>query len=279
MLREIDIYTFYFIKDQMNYSLNELIGKGAFGKVFLGEHRETGELVAIKVIPYLKKNINRINREMEIPRLFANHKNIASFIEAKRYGNKIYIISEYITNGITLEKWKLPDLTTREGLLVLLDVMYELADAYDYIHQQGVAHRDVKPRNILMKGNVPIIIDWDLACLNLPDSPFPCKGLAGTPNYLAPELWNNRKNIDPFLTDIYSLGVVFYYLANRKQLPYIRKEIEDVKRAVLEGNPIPSSSGNDRLDELIMLMIQTVPEERISLDDVKNNLQILIKTI
>ena len=260
----------------MDYSLGQLIGSGGFGKVYLGEDTE-GNTVVIKVIPAKQKYLSRIKREFKIPQLLAGHKNIAAVIATKLYGDKVYIISEYIAGAISLDKWSVPE--TREGFLILLDVMYELADAYDYMHSQGVVHRDVKPGNILMKGNIPIIIDWDLACLNVNDSPFPCRGLAGTPNYLAPELWEKSDDVDFFLTDIYSLGVIFYYLANQRRLPYTGNSIEDLKQVVLEGNPDPLTSGYNSLDDLILSMMARDPDERISLLDVKDRLQALIKAI
>ncbi len=259
----------------MDYSL-QLIGSGSFGKVYMGHDKE-GNKVVIKVIPVQQKHISRIKREVRIPQLLAGHKNIAAVITAKQYGDKVYIISEYVAGAINLEKWPIPE--TQDGFITILDIMYELADAYDYMHQRRVVHRDVKPHNILMKGNVPILIDWDLACLNIDNSPFPCRGVAGTPNYLAPELWEGNHGVNPFLTDIYSLGVVFYYLANQKRLPYTGTNREALKQAVLEGNPDPSTSGNSTLDDLIMSMMARDPNQRISLVGVKTILQTMIKAI
>lgn len=261
------------------YRLERLLGKGGFGRVFLATTRETGVPVVVKAIPFRDENRLRIAREIKIPRLLSGHKNIATIIKAQRISDTIYIISEYIQGAITLEEWEIPDITLGEGLLTTLNVMHELTEAYLYIHTQGVAHRDVKPQNILIKGNIPIIIDWDLACIDVPNSQYPCEGIVGTPNYLAPEFWRDQEDVNPFLADVYSLGVVFYYLMNNRELPYEASDIPDLRQQILLGNPRQSNSGYPEVDAIIMAMLRSNPMERISLSAVGDALQLLIKSL
>lgn len=265
----------------MSYTLGKLLGRGGFGNVYLGQDNTTNKLVTVKVVPYNEQNIDRLRREFEIGRYLSNHKNIATVINAYIVDDKAYIISEYIANAITLDRWQLPDISTRSGLLILLDVMYELVETYIFIHSQHVAHRDVKLENIVMKGNIPIIIDWDFACFyeegKISDL-FPCKGYVGTGEYIAPEIWR-KEDYDPFLTDIYSLGIVFYNLANRKRFPYNGETNEEIKKDVLRGLPEFSSSGNYQLDDMIMAMIDSQASQRMPLEESRKILQDLIKTI
>ena len=141
-----------------------------------------------------------------------------------------------------------------------------------------------------MKGNIPIIIDWDLACLqhNIKTGivkQYPqeknlllCEGYVGTGEYIAPEVWR-KENYNPFLADIYSLGIIFYNLSNRRRFPYNGETNQEIKKDVLRGNPEISTSGYFQLDDMIMMMINSNPDERLPLIDVKNILQDLIKTI
>ncbi len=262
----------------MSYTLGKLLGRGGFGNVYLGKQNDTGKLVTVKVAPYNEQTADRARREVEIGKLLSGHKNIATILNAYVVDNNAYIISEYIANAVTLEQWRLPDISTRDGLLTLLDVMSELIDAYIYIHSKHVAHRDVKLENILMKGNIPIIIDWDFACLYQENSLLPCVGFVGTGEYIAPEIWR-KENFDPFLTDIYSLGIVFYNLANQRRFPYNGETNQEIRKAVLRGFPDFSSSGNYQLDDMIMAMVNSDPHQRMSLEDSRNIIQDLIKTI
>ena len=265
------------------YEPVKVLGCGAFGVVYLEENITTGDLVAIKHITKplsSKKNfMTKVVREIVISRQLTGHKNITSFIEYSEDDKKIYIVYDYIHSSLPLTHWPIPDITTREGRLILLDVIYQLVEAYQFIHSQKIVHRDIKPANIVMKGNIPIIIDFDMACIFTPDSKYPCRGLAGTPNYLAPEVWLQHKDIDYYLTDIYSLGVVLYYLINDRKVPYMGDSVDELRDNVLNVSPLPSSSGFRELDECIMLMINKDPQERINLQIVKDIIQRLIKEV
>lgn len=83
-----------------------------------------------------------------------------------------------------------------------------------YLHQKKIAHRDIKPDNIMLRdGNIrfPIIIDFGLATKC--DAEKYILTQCGTPGYIAPETLRNDKNspIDP-VCDIFSLGIIFYNL-------------------------------------------------------------------
>lgn len=262
----------------MKYLIGQLIGKGNSGYVYKGVEEETGKEVIIKHALMQEKVLYRLQREVFISKYLGHHKNLANITDLIVDNGNIYVISEYIANTITLDRWKIPDLAKREGLLILLDVMYNLVEAFLHIHKRGVVHRDIKLENILMKGNIPIVIDWDLSCLHVDDSPYPCRGYVGTPLYVAPEVWK-KKVTNPFLTDIYSLGVVFYNLANNKSYPYSGETEEEIIDAMFFAQPDYSDSGNRDLDELIMAMISIDPEYRPSLRNIQEQLNALIKSI
>ena len=262
----------------MVYIIGKLLGRGGFGNVYLARDEEIDKTIVVKIVPYNEQTIGRIKREVQLPQLLTGHKNIAAVLDAQVVNSNVYIISEYIANAITLDKWRLPNLDTTEGILILLDVMSDLVDAYIYIHNHDIAHRDVKLENILMKGNIPIVIDWDLGCLHQEESSLPCEGFVGTREYIAPEVWR-KEDIDPFLADIYSLGIVFYNLANQRRFPYRGETNQEIKQDVLYGYPEMSTSGYFQLDDMIMAMININPEERLSLDEAKSIIQTLIKTI
>ncbi len=94
------------------------------------------------------------------------------------------------------------------------------------------------------------------------------QGHVGTPNYLAPELWGENLDIDYYMCDVYSLGVTFYTIFNKNKMPYNAKSVEQLEYLIFNTKPIPSDSGNTKLDELIMSMIQKDPSMRPSLQDI-----------
>ena len=110
------------------------------------------------------------------------------------------VIMEYI-DGATLDEWlsKEPALKDRHR------ICKEIADAIEYIHSQGIVHRDIKPKNIMVTriGEHVKIIDFGFADT---DQHAQLKQPAGTYNYMSPE--QMQTNIPDVRNDIYSFGMV-----------------------------------------------------------------------
>lgn len=269
-----------------DYVFLDLIGKGMFGSVWTAQDKLTNQLVAIKVIP--KKNLKtrrsvmRALGDYEIPKyLGCTHKNIVcvrDIFENEDEGN-IYIVSEYISNSVPLDEYE-PDLQSPVGRLELLNIFQQLADGLDYIHSKNIAHRDIKLKNILLKGDIPFYIDYDLACSFGPIlRQFECKynSLVGTPNYMAPEIVMRTVH-DYTASDIYALGIVFYYLIT-EELPYKRDTIEKTYSAILRAELPSFQSPYPELDNLIVTMLSPDPTVRPNAAKVRGILNAIIKTI
>ena len=264
----------------MKYSIVRELGSGATGTVYLGQDKSS-KLVAIKIISdeKLKTRRRSIVNEIYISKLLkCRHKNIACFVESgTTIAGDIAIITEYI-GDVTLYDMKLKRILIRfeENKVLLLDIAYQLADGLEFMHNIGVAHRDIKPHNIVLKDHIPVYIDFDLSCVV--NSKEHCMiGRVRTPNYMAPEVWRNDPNIDLFKSDIYSLGVLFYFLFNSRRLPYISETIKELKNEILNHQPYPSYSGDKELDQLTFNMRSRNPDERPTPSEIKDKLQELIK--
>ncbi len=203
------------------YNVISLLGEGGMGTVYSAEESEPiRRRVALKLIRKgmdSRAILGRFNSERQALAMM-DHPNIARVYDAgTTEDGRPYFSMEYV-DGIPLTQYcdqnNLP-------LLDRLKLFIEVCHGVQHAHQKAVMHRDLKPSNILVtnRGNkaVPIIIDFGLAkalggrLTNLTN--FTEQGvLIGTPEYLSPEQANpDILDIDT-RTDIYSLGVILYYL-------------------------------------------------------------------
>lgn len=257
-----------------DYTLERLLGEGGVGSVYIGRRIGSDHPYAIKVIDRENRTekdvIDLLLRQGEIPKLLAGHKNVMTVIDAFTNYRDIYIIMEYI-EGTTLIDYPIPDNSTKT-----LDLLYQLADGLEYIHSKEIAHRDIKPGNIMVKRNIPIYVDYDVSCSPLSQD-FPCdKKIVGTLPYIAPEVWKrNYRHL--FESDIYSLGVVFYYITHNKSLPYLYPTAKELQIEALRRKILPSKTGIEILDDVIDFMLSYNYHQRPSLFKIKEILSSLIK--
>lgn len=257
------------------YSLGKKIGGGNFSEVFLAKNKTTNKNVVIKKINRVKhlKN-NRIRREIEIPKLI-RHKNVIRPIEDIITNTDVYIIYDYLDNSFPLSE--IDDekliLNTKDKLIYIIKILYQITDAVEFMHSVNVVHRDIKPKNVVISNDTPVIIDFDLSAV-IENNDFPVtNGKIGTPNYLAPELWSHTEPFDPKLADIYSLGVLFFFCLNEKKIPYSSSDREELGKIVARGKPLISKCGIVLLDSMVMTMINKDPLARPKLCDIKVLLQ------
>ena len=184
------------------------------------------------------------------------------------------MLSEYIP-GESLAIYR-ASLDSKQEILRSLDLVYQLVDGLEYIHQKNIVHRDIKPENIMIHNPIPVYIDFDLACFY----DMCGDGKIGTPYYMAPEVWLAAVN-DWKMADVYSLGATLFYVFNNHKRPYNIRDMERLEQAIVSPIiPSPEShSGFEPLDKLIQTMIEKLPGDRPHLSSVKETVQMMIKSV
>ena len=192
------------------YELLEEAGRGGMGVVYKARDRETGEIVALKVLkPEIAADrvaAERFLNEVRLSRRIT-HKNVCRVYEFTRAGATAYLSMEYV-DGESLRAIleRIGPVTLRKGTQIARQICAALHEA----HSQGVIHRDLKPENVMLDraGNVKVM-DFGIARL-LDTSVTATGGIIGTPAYMAPEQAEGRE-IDA-RTDIYATGLILYEL-------------------------------------------------------------------
>ncbi|KZV55149.1 hypothetical protein F511_30339 [Dorcoceras hygrometricum] len=217
------------------YEIGRTIGEGAFAKVKFARNIENGQPVAIKIFDkdkVLKHKLSeQIKREIATMKLI-KHPNVVRLYEVMASKTKIFIVMEFVTGGELFDKivshGRMQEDEARK-------YFQQLINAVDYCHSRGVYHRDLKPENLLLdaSGNLKVS-DFGLSALSQQVQMYAliyanpggkvellqtlmCQddGLlhttCGTPNYVAPEVINDR-GYDGAAADLWSCGVILFVL-------------------------------------------------------------------
>ena len=191
------------------YELLEEAGRGGMGVVYKARDRETGEIVALKI---LKQEIavdpaaaERFINEVRLSRRIT-HKNVTRVYEFTRAGATAYLSMEYI-EGESLRS--IVDRMGAVGLRKGIQIGRQICAALHEAHTQGIVHRDLKPENVMLDkaGNVKVM-DFGIARLLDASATHTASGIIGTPAYMAPEQAEG-KPVDA-RTDIYAVGLILY---------------------------------------------------------------------
>lgn len=204
-----------------DYEELERLGSGQFGVTSLVKNVNTGKNYVLKAVKLNDKNLQDIYNEIYILKKIVKHgckNNLLCFVEYfVDYENRVmYIITDVFENSMTLSKF-INGYQERDEIIStfkLLKIIKGLLKAIVYLHKIGIAHADIKPENILINDKLEIqIIDFGISCAKN------CIVL-GTLLYQSPELIRvigskQKKNVNVLKKgDIFSLGMVFYLLAN-----------------------------------------------------------------
>ncbi|EGF83144.1 hypothetical protein BATDEDRAFT_8115, partial [Batrachochytrium dendrobatidis JAM81] len=197
------------------YSLGKTIGQGAFSKVKIAIHRETGEKVAIKVIDKKlmeqkaqKSKAIHLERELQLM-MRLDHPNIVKIYQVLETDDECFVVMEYAKGG------ELMDYIAARGYLTEKEArkfFRQIVSALDHCHLASVVHRDLKLENLLISQERNVLIsDFGLGRTFNPDVQEYMKTFCGTPNYAAAELVSGIPYVG-VKADIWAMGVVLYIM-------------------------------------------------------------------
>ncbi|XP_011085229.1 CBL-interacting serine/threonine-protein kinase 23 [Sesamum indicum] len=253
------------------YELGRTLGEGTFAKVKFARNVETGENVAIKILDKEKvlkhKMIGQIKREISTMKLI-RHPNVIRMYEVMASKTKIYIVMEFVTGGELFDK-----IATKGRLKEDEARKYfqQLINAVDYCHSRGVYHRDLKPENLLLDANEVLkVSDFGLSAL---PQQVREDGLlhttCGTPNYVAPEVINN-KGYDGAKADLWSCGVILFVLM-AGFLPFEESNLMALYKKIFKADFSCPAWFSSSAKKLIKRILDPNPSTRITIAEILEN--------
>ncbi|KAI4228462.1 MAG: hypothetical protein L6R40_008127 [Gallowayella cf. fulva] len=237
------------------------LGRGSFGRVDRVIDVSTGAIYARKEFyePQWAKNeerrrqqkegwLDRVRREIRIMRE-SSHENIVQVV-ASRDGPLPFLVMPYLSLG-NLENLHSESPITEEETM---NVLFQALSALKYLHLRGVAHRDLKPQNILVESRFPLSVK--LADFGLANDKPDLETLCGTKLYTAPEVYLGRK---------YTASIdLWQKRGQHKQSIMEEWGLTWCRRVVNAANDWESD--DVLIDLLTTGMLRMRPEERLSTD-------------
>ncbi|SPQ96539.1 non-specific serine/threonine protein kinase [Plasmodiophora brassicae] len=247
------------------YHLGECIGKGAFGSVYRGLNMQTGVTVAIKTVKLdniPKDELVSIETEIQLLKKL-KHPNIVKYIDTIRTESALHIVIEYVENG------SLANLVKKFGggfpeTLVAIYIS-QVLKGLDFLHAQGVIHRDIKGANILAtKEGLVKLADFGVAT-KINDSQK-SDSVVGTPYWMAPEIIE-MSGSQSTACDIWSVGCTIIELLTGSPPYFDLQPMPALFRIVQDEHPPLPAGASPALEDFLLLCFQKDPNMRSKAED------------
>ncbi len=241
------------------YKVLGKLGSGAMAVVYKAKQLSLDRTVAIKVLP--KKFVQKsdyVQRFYKEGRLAAklNHNNIVAAYDVGEVGGLYYFVMEYVEGKTLYEDLSKGKIFNEKDAL---DIIIQVAKALEHAHEQGLIHRDVKPKNIMINtAGVVKLADMGLAreTTDVKAAQHEQGKAFGTPYYIAPEQIRGEVDIDG-RADIYSLGGTLFHMVTGR-VPFEASTPSEVMRKHLKEPLTPPDHINTTLSAGISEVVEVM---------------------
>ncbi|XP_060640792.2 serine/threonine-protein kinase STK11 [Anolis sagrei] len=258
------------------YLMGDLLGEGSYGKVKEMLDSETLCRRAVKILK--KKKLRRIpngeanvKKEIQLLRRL-RHKNVIQLVDVlyNEEKQKMYMVMEYCVCGMQEMLDSVPE--KKFPVFQAHGYFCQLIDGLEYLHSQGIVHKDIKPGNLLLTTNGTLKIS-DLGVAEALH-PFAeddvCRTSQGSPAFQPPEIANGLDTFSGFKVDIWSAGVTLYNITTGLY-PFEGDNIYKLFENIGKGDyTIPEDCGPP-LSDLLRGMLEYDPSKRFSIQQIRHH--------
>eukprot|EP00756_Hemistasia_phaeocysticola_P045155 Hpha_TRINITY_DN18918_c0_g1::TRINITY_DN18918_c0_g1_i1::g.17398::m.17398/K08802/SNRK; SNF related kinase len=260
---------------------DEVVGQGAWSVVCQAVDVRTNRLCVAKVVrkEHLRDEAgqNEVLREVAVLRHLPRHRHIVEFVELVDEGEEYCLILEAVSGGDLCDAI----LDSPEGKVaedLARRYFRQVVEALICCHRNGVTHRDCKPENVLMSDRQELkLTDFGLA--RIYPQPWRCRpqdqpcDLVGTLRYAAPEVFQGHfegKRYDPFISDVWSLGVCLYVMLTGAFPFSVGQEVDEerTRDALYNSEHEPPDDCSPEACALLDRLLEKDPCRRIDLQEV-----------
>lgn len=286
----VSIYDKYFIQD-------EVVGQGAFAVVKKAVERTTGKTYAVKIINRRKVmgNFDGVTRELEVLQKL-NHPRIVRLKGFFEDSENYYMLMDFVSGG------DLMDFVAAHGAIgedAGREITRQILEAVKYIHSMGISHRDLKPDNILIEQDDPVLVKLtDFGLAKVQGNGTFMKTFCGTLAYVAPEVIDGRytdnsdsrkkRNLNPkndennndddieelrehneysSLVDMWSMGCLVYVILTG-HLPFSGSTPQQLYKQIGRGSyhegPLKDCRISEEARDFIDCLLQVDPSNRLT---------------
>jgi eukaryotic-like serine/threonine-protein kinase len=261
-------------KQILQYRLQEKIGSGGMGDVYLAEHVLLKRKCAIKLIRETHvrdaATLKLFEREVVATARLTHWNTIEIYDYGHTDDGTFYYVMELL-DGASLQS-----LIEEFGPMPPARVAFLLAQACDALHEAhtvGLIHRDIKPANIFVASRGGVrdfvkLLDFGLVKINSTDATESGKatGFSGTPMFMAPEQARQYNEVDG-RSDLYALGAVAYYLLTGRP-PFLEEDIARMLAAHAFKTPSAPSEMSAGVpadvDAVVLKCLEKKPQDRFA---------------
>ncbi len=257
-----------------DYEIFDKVGNGKFSVIYLGRSISTQKLVTLKYIDTKISNNEKFKDHfISNTKVLVNlkHPNIIKIENVINTPTNLILVMEYV-DGISLDTFIFKNYNS-DNPLRLLPFFYQLLDAIEYAHSQNIIHNNINSSNILIAKDGSLkLLGFDIS-----EKKYIEKVPIETSIYMSPESLTSSRFINQ-QSDIYSLGVLLYYLLIGKTLSNSSDSVKQIKTKSLEKLSTINPKIPEVFDYILDKAIEKYPERRfLSAKDFKNHLTNKIK--